>query len=619
MILDQNLSAENQRLLTNAQSMKTEWEAYRDTHLKDSWDRYNKFEMGDQWYDTQLEDWQSPIVINHCRKIKYWYLSLLTDQPAKLAVYGREQGDYEKPMIGQDPQTGQPKMGMSKTERMDKMVRYLWDSLYMENRRMTAWDYALTYSVGWFKPHINIHKQFWTGDRYIPGDVDVAVIDPWFVGVDPGACWSANPVEILDTAEYMIHYVPRSIRWLKRTYPKFEEQIEALGGATDKDFSPWHFRGIDKDGKTRDEFLPQANAAGTTTNTGGNWTQTPYKGEHIYSGKQVMVAEVYMRDTDYGKVCVTLVENLLLNVRGGGRHVHSERVCDGGEYPYQHGQFPFIPYVCHPRPGKLYGYGILDILISPQEVLNKMLGQILDIKNVYKSPVLAIEDGSIDISKIAYAPGAKLPYKPGSNPPQILQPNLAFNNEQDMIHLMTNVLQELGGINESIMSGNIKAGTPGVAVEGMIEQAMQRIRLLERYNYAANKMLGRQMMSIMQQRYQYTGIEARVLGEGGDPQSMLLAPDDWMGQYDFEVIPGSALALKKAEWFKKAMDLNAIGKPMPTRRYVEYAGFPDTEAVTNDMEQEFSLQQQVEMLQQENEELKSQVAPQMPPMAGGQM
>lgn len=593
--------------------MCTEWEAYRDKHLKDQWDRYNKFEQGDHWFDTPTEDGQAAVVLNHIRKIKYWYLSLLTDQPAKISVYGRSQDDYMPQQEG----------GLNRTERVDKMLKYVWSSLYMENRRMTAWDYAMTYGVGWFKPHINLNKMFYDGQTYIPGDLDCAVLDPWFVGVDPSACWSANPVEVLDTAEYMIHYAPQSIRRLTRTYPNMKDQIESLAAATKDDFSPWHFRTTDGQGKVRDEFIPQANAAGSSANSGGHWYKTPMQGQEIYDGRQIMVKEVYFRDTDYGKVCLTIAGDTLLNVRGGGQRVHAERVCDGGEYPYEHGEFPFIPYVVHPRAGRLYGYGIFDILISPQEILNKSVGQIIDIRNMYKSPVVAYEEGSLDGSKLVYAPGAKVPYKPGSNPPTLLNPGTIPPDLPQMVELMQHMLQELGGINESLMSGNIKSGTPGVAVEGMIEQAMQRIRLLERHNIAANKMLGRQMISIMQQRYRYTGIEARILAPQGDPQSLFLAPDDWTGELDLEIIPASALTMKKAEWFKKLMDLDATGRSAPVSRFVEYGGFPDTEALVADIEQEMQVQQQMQMLQEENEALKAQLggagAPPMEPQAGGQM
>lgn len=613
----QQLSAENSRLFNNAKSMCTEWESYRDKHLKDQWDRYNKFEQGDHWFDTPTEDHQAAVVLNHIRKIKYWYISLLTDQPAKISVHGRSQDDYAPPT---DPNTGEPiPGGMGRVERVNKMLQYVWSTLYMENRRMTAWDYALTYSVGWFKPHINLNKMFYDGQTYIPGDLDCAVLDPWFVGVDPSACWSANPVEILDTAEYMIHYAPQSIRRLTRTYPDMKGQIEGLAGATKEDFSPWHFRTTDGEGKVRDEFIPQANAAGSTANTGGHWYDTPVKGQEIYDGKQIMVKEVYFRDADYGKVCLTIAGDMLLNVRGGGQRVHSDRQCDGGEYPYEHGEFPFVPYVVHPRAGRLYGYGILDILISPQEILNKAVGQIIDIRNMFKCPPIAIEEGSLDASKLVYAPGVKIQYKPGSPAPTLMQSASIPPDLPQMVDMMQGMLQELGGINESLMSGNIKAGTPGVAVEGMIEQAMQRIRLLERYNIASNKMLGRQMISIMSQRYKYTGIEARILAPAGDPQSMFLGPDDWTGELDLEIAPAAALTMKKAEWFKKLMDIDATGRRAPLDRLAEYGGFPDPDALVIDIEQEMQIQQQMEMLQEENEQLKAQMGMPPEPQAGGQM
>ena len=618
---DQDLNAEQYRLYSNAKEMGAEVDAYFDKHLKDQWDRRNKFYMGDHWYDVTLQNYQAPIVVNHCRKAHHWYLSLLTDSPAKLAVYGYGPDDYTKEQRGIDPQTGQPIVGYSPVDRVNKLVRQKWDELQMDNKHAIALSNALIYSVGWLKPCIDRNRPYTVqtpnGPQKIP-DLNVHAPDSWNVRVDPTASWSANPIEAVENAEYVKHKHLKSIRRLMRDYPHLKEKIRGMTGAGKKDFAPWQFRTVDPTSSKGEEaqWLPEANAAGTTTNTGGSWVRGEGpRSEDFYDGRRVMVEEYWMKDNSYenGGVVVTIADDVLLDVRPN---------------PYEHGHFPFIPIVVNPIPGRLYGFGILDIIIPVQQALNKRHGQIFDILNWVKGQPLTYEEGSIDLEKFAMEPGVALPYRMGSQPPSWLQmpqiPAEAFRS----IDGYKREIEELLGLSETVMAGDLKAGTAGVAIEGMIEQAMQRIRMTDRWNHASRSELGYQMLSIMQQLYRHTGYELRLLGEQGNPESIFLAPDDVMGKKDFKIITSAALSLKKAEQFKKAMDMRAsapieqAGIPIPDADLIDLSDLPNPEGLKKEVEANKGLQQQIQQLQQENEMLQQelqQVAPVDMGQPGGQM
>ena len=199
------MSAEDARLFSNAKEMKAEAVAHRATHLQHLWDQRNRFFMGDHWYDSDLLDYQFPVVINFCRKIYRWYLSLLTDQPSRISVAGRSPDDYEKG----------PNGGLSRVERIDANMRYRWDTLSMDNRMALGYSYALPYGLSWFKVFMNGAKKRRVGDVVIEADTDVAVSDPWYVLPDPHAMWTCDPVDIMDTAEYLIFWSMRSARYIK--------------------------------------------------------------------------------------------------------------------------------------------------------------------------------------------------------------------------------------------------------------------------------------------------------------------------------------------------------------------------------------------------------------------
>ena len=610
----QDLNAEQYRLYTNAKEMGAEVDAYFDKHLKEQWDRRNKFYMGDHLYDVTLQGYQAPIVVNHCRKAHHWYISLLTDSPAKLAVYGYGPDDYTKEQRGIDPQTQQPIIGYSPVDRVNKLVRQKWDELQMDNKHAVALSNALIYSVGWFKTMIDRNRTYTVqtpdGPKEIP---DLNVISP-----DPTASWSANPIEVVENAEYVKHGHFRSIRRLLRDYPHLADKIRGLQGAGKKDFAPWQFRTIDPTTSHGEEaqWLPEANAAGSSANTGGSWVKGEGpRSEDFYDGRRVFVEEVWMKDSSYenGGVVVTIADDVLLDVRPN---------------PYDHGHFPFIPVVVNPIPGRLYGHGILDIIIPVQQALNRRHGKIFDWLNWFKGQPLTYEEGSIDLEKFAMEPGVKLPYRVGAQPPQWLQmpqlPAEAFRS----IDTYKREIEELLGLSETVMAGDMKAGTAGVAIEGMIEQAMQRIRMTDRWNIAARAELGYQMLSIMQQLYRHTGYELQLLGEQGNPESIFLKPNDVMGKKDFRIITDVALSLKKESQFKKGMDMRAAppieqsGIPIPDAELIELSGLPNPEGLKKEVEANKGLQQQIQQLQQENEMLQQelqQVAPVDMGQPGGPM
>ena len=613
---NQDLKPEEYRLVSNAREMKAEVDAYFDKHIKDEWDRRNRFHMGDQWYNVTLQDYQAPIVVNHCRKAHYWYLSLLTDTPAKLAVYGYGPDDYTKEMRGRD-QNGEPIMGYSPVERVNKLVRQKWDELQMDNKHAIAISNALIYSVGWLKPCIDLSRSWEFNGSRIRGDLNVHSIDPWFVRVDPTASWSANPIEAIDNAEYVYHGHFKSLRRLKRDYPHLRDRIDGLTGAKKDDFAPWQFRTVDPTTAraVESEWLPQANAAATpTAHTGGQWVKAQPRSEDYYDGRRAFVWEMWMRDSAFENgVVLTMADDLMLDIRPN---------------PYDHGHFPFIPIVVNPIPGRLYGFGILDIIIPVQQALNRRHGQIFDILNWVKGQPLIYEEGSIDTDKLAMEPGVMLPYARGTSPPGWLQmpqiPAEAFRSIDDY----KREIEELLGLSETVMAGDLKAGTAGVAIEGMIEQAMQRIRMTDRWNHASRTELGYQMLSIMQQLYRYTGYELRLLGEGGDPQSVFLKPDDIMGKKDFHIITSAALSLKKAEQFKKAMDLRAAppieqsGIPIPDEDLIDLSELPNPENLKKSVEMNKGLQQQLMQMAEQIEQLQAQlqqVGGGGPPQPGGPM
>ena len=178
------LSAELTRLVENAKAMKREADqAYKD-RLKEPFKRRWDYFIGNQFEGVNVEDWKMQIPINYCRKTVLQNHSLLTDAPAQVAIYGREEMDVEK------------------AKRVQMLLDQKNEENYMENRRSLAWLYALIFGIAWMMPCVDMDRRWRVYGHEIKGDVNVHVFDPSNVRIDPAAAWSANPIDAIGSAEF---------------------------------------------------------------------------------------------------------------------------------------------------------------------------------------------------------------------------------------------------------------------------------------------------------------------------------------------------------------------------------------------------------------------------------
>lgn len=563
--MEQKLTDEQQRVVENAKQMRGDATSYFDKVVKPRWEDNWALYIGDQHKDIPIEPPDAKIEINHCRKAVYFHIPLLTDARPTMAVHGVGAEDAEKAKF------------------IDKFFNWKWDRLYMENRRAIAYHWACIFGLAWMHPFINMTKGFQAQGGWVKGDVDVAVPDPGNVLIDPSTNWSANPIEAMDNAEFVIyqHLVPK--RRLKIAYPHLADRIDALTGATQKDITPWskikHL--IMNAVGANEEWIPASNPVGGTV-TGGSYVTKGQKQPYVYRGERPLVWHCWMRDENVkgGIRVVSMVEDLFL---------------DEMPIPYNHGQFPFIPVVCNPIPGKVYGYGLLEIIRESQREYNRRREQIMNFLNIYNNPPIWFPLNSCkDPEKFIWKAGAKaFGETADAQAPQPLQQPTLPQDLYRLCEMCKEDMQELLGINENIMSGNLKAGSPGVAYEQVIEQALQRVRMIERWNNASFQRLGKQMLSLSQQHYGDTGYMVRVINELGQDGGRVLTADDWPAEYDLEFVPNSAYAVRQEVWFKKLMDLRATGERIPIDTLIDYSGVPNAEALKKTVAAEKAKQQQI--------------------------
>lgn len=586
----QELDRDTEKTINLSNEMYDEAKRWREKEFKGRAERNWRYFVGDQWHGKNVPRWKAKLVINHCARIVRTHLPYLTDARAQMAVHGRGPEDTERAAL------------------IDRLFRFKWDELHMDMRQALAWFYVLIFGIAWYKPRVDPML------RNGMGDVDVAIPDPWHVMVDPAATWCVSPMEAPKNAQYVIQEIPKPLMMAKAQLKRIAddeaaaracgyvrgsyEALESLS-AGETMLPPWSSQALVTASGVAVETIPVSNDS-TTSETGSSQMYVSMGPGTSYSDRKlVTITERWMRLPEYPNGYVmTFVENILIMKRPN---------------PLRHQQFPFIPLVCNILPGRLVGYGVIDDLIPIQDEINKRRSQTVDLMNIYQGAPILAEKGALDVEKVLIAPGVVIEKNPGRTaefwqpppvPPDVWR--AADKAEMD-IDLISNIKEVLRG-------GDIKAGTPGVAMEQLAEAALAPIRMMERLNTPTHVELARQMWGIMQQLYERTGYVFRVVGSEGQPVPEIVNPEDIMGLYDFEFIPNSAYSLRRQVWFKTLMDLRAQGAPIPWDVIVETTDLPNKEKIKAVIQTEEARMQREAAMQAQ---MQPAPGPQGPPPAGG--
>jgi hypothetical protein len=139
---------------------------------------------------------------------------------------------------------------------------------------------------------------------------------------------------------------------------------------------------------------------------------------------------------------------------------------------------PFFPYFMRGET-----IGMVDNMISPQEVLNKSLSQFLHIVNTVANSGWMLEDGSVtNLTPEEFkAQGAKnglvIYYKQGSNPPKKIESSPVPTGLAEVIATVNGALKSVSGVSD-VVSGDVKANEmSGVAYQARQYAAQQKLAI----------------------------------------------------------------------------------------------------------------------------------------------
>jgi len=144
------------------------------------------------------------------------------------------------------------------------------------------------------------------------------------------------------------------------------------------------------------------------------------------------------------------------------------------ESPYEHGEFPFVPYTVYYLGEGDIPAGVVRDIKDLQRELNKRRSQSVNILNTQLNSGVIYEQGAIDdkqksnIAKIGTIPGAMLEVMPTAltqNKIRFMDPKPPPVGEITALQETAQSMKEVAGINESMLGSDIPSGTSGRAIE----------------------------------------------------------------------------------------------------------------------------------------------------------
>lgn len=227
------------------------------------------------------------------------------------------------------------------------------------------------------------------------------------------------------------------------------------------------------------------------------------KNKGAQENKLVYVKEIWV------KPCKRYPNGALLVIAGNKvvyRYTSSQEMSDpmsvseppGDEFPYEHGEYPFVK-MDHTASGRFYGASTIEDLIPLQKEYNKTRSQILESKNRMAKPQMTYTKGSIDVNKITSEVGLYIPVAPGFNPPTAIaiQPLPQYVLEE--LNRILEDMDEIAGTNE-IARGRVPTGIQAAsAIAYLAEQNDSKIYNTVVSIEEATADIGRQVLSLVEQ------------------------------------------------------------------------------------------------------------------------
>lgn len=249
--------------------------------------------------------------------------------------------------------------------------------------------------------------------------------------------------------------------------------------------------------------------------------------------------------------------------------------------PYKH--FTPVPYFPYFRYGKTVG--IVENLLGPQEILNKVSSQELHIVNTTANSGWTVEQDSLinmsieELEARGAQTGLILEYRKGAEPPQKIQPNQTPTGLDRLSYKAEEHIKSISNVNDSMM-GNDREDVAAKAIAYKQQRsAVTHTKVLDNLE-RTDWMLARNVLDLVQGFY----TEPRLISITHDdvsrepeqlnvnemnPETGEIENDLTLGEYDIVITSTPFRASLEDSQFEQAMALREAGIQIPDSVLIE--------------------------------------------------
>lgn len=244
---------------------------------------------------------------------------------------------------------------------------------------------------------------------------------------------------------------------------------------------------------------------------------------------------------------------------------------------------PFFPYYRRGNP-----FGVVENLLSPQELLNKTSSQELHIVNTTANSGWIVEEGSLtnmdetDLEQRGAETGLVIVHRRGGTAPEKIQPNQIPAGIDRISQKAANTIRDVSAVNTAML-GLASSDASGRMVESQAARGQVQVSVILKNLQKCRRTLANKILELVQdfytdtRYYQITHDDA-VLGKseqtrfinGVDEHGNILN-DVTCGQYTVEAVFAPAAGSAAEMQFNEAKALRDLGIAIPDYVMVQYS------------------------------------------------
>lgn len=482
-------------------------------------------------------------------------------------------------------------------ELVQAAVDFWWDEQNMDRKLMDTVKMSRIHRIGWLylywdeakKQHVCKTKPMWS----VKVDPDVTADD-----YDP---------------TYLIDEFKTTLGELKSKEKGFNKPIDWT--KFDLDYRPL-------DGKMFDEVMydadrPRALQRHGITDASPTWCYRFW----LRDG----AADDVEKDIGNGKVAVVRKKKYpngrVITVAGG-------MVLDDRPSPYRHGQFPYIPYMAYPVPGKFYGPGDIDNIMSNVVYRNRTMQIFYDTLEKSMGAMIFVNRRLFHGDRLTNEPVQVHEVDDVDKAVRIERTGGITRHETTLVSILDKDNDDIAGQHEMSRGEAVPGNKTAQEVSIIAESDKTRTRAAARVIAWSNKMLLRQLLSNMAQWTDYDWI-IRIAGEDAEQSipvnfngSMLKREDskgkltDEVVEFDIRVDDYSMLPASQRDKSGLYMQLYGMVPGFPIDEFLKGLGLPNYKAIAQKIDEFNQAQMQAQSPPMGGEPTAGEIPEEAPPTGG---